>query len=108
MATINSLITDNGTPYARIYNEGGTISQNIPITPKMRKFYWAKFFEAGGGKSKEKGQDVPEEAKFWRGMALTKKTSISRKVPVLPHRSSASSSLIHSVYTRCFSIFSLT
>jgi phage gpG-like protein len=63
----------NDTPYARIHNEGGTISQNIPIAPKMRKFAWAKFFEANGGKSKGKGQDVPEAARFWRGMALTKK-----------------------------------
>jgi hypothetical protein len=48
----------------------------------MRKFAWAKFFETGGGKSKEKGQDVPEAAKFWRGMALTKKTSISRTITI--------------------------
>jgi phage gpG-like protein len=72
----------NDTPYARIHNEGGTVSQNITITPKFRKFAWAKFFEAGGGKSKEKGQDIPEAAKMWRGLALTKKTSIARTITI--------------------------
>jgi phage gpG-like protein len=72
----------NDTPYARIHNEGGTVSQTITITPKLRKFAWAKFFEAGGGKGKGKGQDIPEEAKVWRGLALTKKTSISRTITI--------------------------
>jgi phage gpG-like protein len=69
----------NDVPYARIHNEGGSISQNIPITPGMRKFAWAKFFEASAGK---KGKEVPEAAKMWRGLALTKKTTLSRTVHI--------------------------
>jgi phage gpG-like protein len=75
----NKVTIINDTPYARIHNEGGDISQNIPVTAKMRKFAWAKFFEAGGGK---KGEETPEEAKVWRALALTKKTSISRTIHI--------------------------
>jgi hypothetical protein len=56
----NQVTIINDTLYARIHNEGGDISQNITITAKMRKFAWAKFFEAGGGK---KGKETPEAAK---------------------------------------------
>lgn len=42
-------------PYAQIHNEGG----QIPITPKMRRFFWAKFKETG--------------KEHWKNMALTKK-----------------------------------
>lgn len=45
--------------YAAIHNTGG----KIPITPKMRRFFWAKYKET---------QDT-----FWRNMALTKKTHIN-------------------------------
>lgn len=44
--------------HARIHNEGGKIA----ITPKMRRFFWAKFKET--------------EKEFWKNMALTKKTHI--------------------------------
>jgi phage gpG-like protein len=80
----NQVTIINDTPYARIHNEGGDISQNITITAKMRKFAWAKFFEAGG-KKKEKGKEEPEQpeaAKIWRALALTKKTSISRTIHI--------------------------
>lgn len=46
----------NHNHYAKIHNEGG----KIPITPKMRRFFWAKH--------KETKQD------YWKFLALTKKT----------------------------------
>ena len=42
--------------YARIHNEGG----KIPITPKMRRYFWAMH--------KKTGND------YYKGLALTKKT----------------------------------
>lgn len=48
----------NHNHYAKIHNEGG----KIPITPKMRRFFWAKF--------KETGKD------YWKWLALTKKSFI--------------------------------
>ena len=44
--------------YAEIHNTGG----KIPITPKMRRFFWAKYYET--------------ENEFWKNMALTPKTEI--------------------------------
>lgn len=53
--------------YSRIHNEGGTIVQ--PVTPKMRKFAWAKYYESN------------KTAEGWKGMALTKKTSLTIVIP---------------------------
>lgn len=67
----------NPVPYARIHNEGGTISSNPTITPKMRKYAWAMYYKtAGRGKKKLKPGDTPEEAKKWLALALTKKTKL--------------------------------
>lgn len=44
-----------GTNYAQIHNAGG----RIPVTPKMRKFFWAKYYET--------------KKEVWRNMALNKK-----------------------------------
>ncbi|MDY3352311.1 phage virion morphogenesis protein [Riemerella anatipestifer] len=44
--------------YAEIHNTGG----KILITPKMRRFFWAKF--------KETGRD------YWKFLAITKKTHL--------------------------------
>lgn len=67
-------------PYSRIHNEGG----NIPITDKMRKWAWAKYYETSteGTKtlktktytswSPEKSQEV----NFYKGLALTKKKQL--------------------------------
>lgn len=61
-------------PYSRIHNEGGTIETHPTVTPRMRRFAWAKFFEAGGGG--KKGADVPAEAVRWKKLALTRKAKL--------------------------------
>jgi len=61
-------------PYSRIHNEGGEISQNINITPKMRKFAWAMHYQETGGDKKADSK--------WKGMALTKKQTISRTIRI--------------------------
>ncbi len=39
----HSVIFTSSEPYAAIHNYGGTIT----VTPKMKKFFWAKFKETG-------------------------------------------------------------
>jgi phage gpG-like protein len=51
--------------HADIHNNGGTIK--ITITKKARKYFWFMFKATGVG--------------MWKGLALTKKTSISIKIP---------------------------
>ncbi|GIZ15291.1 phage virion morphogenesis protein [Capnocytophaga catalasegens] len=39
----NSVIFTSNMPYAALHNEGGVIK----VTQKMKKFFWAKYIEAG-------------------------------------------------------------
>ncbi len=54
-------------PYSQIHNEGGEVNNAITITPEMRKFAWAKHYEATGGTGNSK----------WKSLALTKKETIN-------------------------------
>lgn len=73
----------NTVPYAGYHNEGATNK----VTPKMKKFFWAKYYETTGIKkddSKEnrrrKRMKAPAEAGFWQAMAL-KKVGKTIKLP---------------------------
>lgn len=73
-------IVDN-VDYASIHNEGGTINSNPTVTPKMRKFAWAQYYAAGGGK---KGAAMPnDDAERWKRLALTKKKKLKIKITML-------------------------
>lgn len=74
----------NPVQYAAAHQFGETVT--VPITPKMRRFAWAKHYEAGGGgdSDTEGEENTNTEASFWKGMALTKKTSLSIKLPARP------------------------
>lgn len=72
----------NSTPYAGIHNEGGTINTHPTVTPKMRKYAWAQYYKAGGGKEKT----VPDDAQFWKRLALTKKTKLNIRVRIPQRR----------------------
>lgn len=63
--------------YAPIHNEGGVTHPTV--TPKMRKFAWAKYFAAGGKTGK--GENVPPEALKWKKLALTKKKKLNIRIP---------------------------
>ena len=71
----------NELVYAPIHNEGG----EIPVTDRMRRFAWHKFYEASGrdakaakgNKKKSADGSLSPEARFWKGMALTKKKTIT-------------------------------
>ncbi len=71
-------------PYAAIHNEGGTINTHPTVTPKMRRFAWAKAYSIAGVK-KGKGKlpkELPPEAAKWRALALTKKSSLNIKADI--------------------------
>ena len=73
----------NPVPYARIHNEGGTIHSHPTITPKMRKMAWAKTYSiAGVSKGGKLPKDLPEEARKWRALALTKKEKLNIKIKI--------------------------
>lgn len=75
----------NDIIYAPAHNWGGTLHPTV--TPKMRRFAWAKYYQAGGGakkgaEGKEKGKtDDPPEAIQWKKLALTKKKKLRIKMP---------------------------
>lgn len=71
--------------YAAIHNEGGTVITHPRITPKLRRFAWAKYYEAGGGKSGSKGKETGDAA-MWKAMALTKKTTLTVKSKIPQRR----------------------
>ena len=53
-------------PYAAIHNDGG----DIVVTPRMKRFFWAKYRETNGGSWKRNAKN--EEAEFWKSLALKK------------------------------------
>lgn len=63
---------DDAVKYAQIHNDGG----EIPVTPKMRRFFWAMYYKTGGKNKRTKSGELPQ---FWLRMALTKSDTI--KIP---------------------------
>lgn len=71
----NSVTWTSSEPYADIHNRGGTIT----ITAKMRRFFWAKYYELGGkirynkkGGMSKASIRVSKEAEYYRALALKK------------------------------------
>ncbi len=68
----------NHNHYAGIHNTGG----KIPITPKMRRFFWAKYLELSGIKKpmstieRKKREEAIPDCLFWKALALTQKDCI--------------------------------
>jgi phage gpG-like protein len=82
----NSVSWRSDAPYASLHNNGG----KIPITPKMRSFFWAMYYKNAGkmttlksGKASKSKRNVAlsTEAQFYKNMALTKKDAF-----VVPQR----------------------
>lgn len=73
-------------PYSKMHNDGGEIT----ITPKMRRFFWAKYYEVmGKAKSKDgltsslkKAQRLKPEATMWRNLAMKRGKTL--KIPPRP------------------------
>ena len=72
----NAIVFTSSTPYSAIHNEGG----EIEVTKKMKKFFWAKAYEAqgktftkSGKRSKSKSAEKwNKQAQIYRGLALKK------------------------------------
>ena len=75
----------NDLIYAPVHNWGGTLHPTV--TPRMRKFAWAKYYQSGGGQknategTKSAKNEEPAEALKWKKLALTKKEKLDVKVP---------------------------
>lgn len=70
-----SVVFTSSEPYAAIHNDGGSIT----VTPKMRRFFWAKYYEVAGKVRYRKSGGISKasmrhsaEAEAWRAMALMK------------------------------------
>lgn len=75
---------DPAIRYAEIQNNGG----EIPITNKMRRFFWAMYYKANGkmeydgnkmAKNTQRNIAAASEAEFWKNLALTKKRTLTIK-----------------------------
>ena len=74
------VLVKNDLPYASIHNEGGQVNAHPTVTPKMKKFAWAKYYEAlnvSKGTKVPKNITIPEDAARWRRLALTKKPKLN-------------------------------
>lgn len=77
----------NDVVYAAIHNEGGTVHPKI--TPKMRRFAWAKYYELKGrqkgaqNRTSQSAGNQPDsgEAEKWKRLALTKKETLTINIP---------------------------
>lgn len=69
----SSIVISANSPYAAIHQFGGTVRPTIPINSRMRKFFWAKFYETGQAN--------------WKALALTKKKELKPviQIPVRPY-----------------------
>lgn len=71
---VNTVIFSSSLPYAAIHNEGGTIT----VTGRMKKFFWAKYYELSGKvkvnardrKISKRSMVYSEEAEYYKSLAL--------------------------------------
>ena len=69
---------EDPVPYAAIHNDGGDITTHPTVTKRMRKHAWKMVYSIAGVKKGDKLPKVlPAEAEKWKGLALTKKKSIT-------------------------------
>lgn len=73
-----NIVFTNSKPYAQIHNEGGTIT----VTAKMKKFFWAMYYQAANkviysvkdkaARKTKKNDQLSLEANYWKSLALMK------------------------------------
>ena len=74
---------ENPVPYAAIHNDGGDITTHPTVSPKMRRFAWHMAYSLAGVKGKGTlPKELPEEARLWKCLALTKKDKITVKAHI--------------------------
>ena len=69
----SSVVVSANSPYAAIHQFGGTLKPTIQISIKIRKFFWARFYETG--------------QENWKALALTKKNELKPviRIPARPY-----------------------
>ena len=81
----NSVVFTSSEPYAAIHNEGG----EIVVTEKMKRFFWAKYYElsskvrtnkSGKKSASAASQRSSAQAEYYKGLALMK-TGAKIKIP---------------------------
>lgn len=81
--TETSITFASTLPYAGIHNEGG----DIVVTRRMKRFFWAKYYEVTGGIAKRsnghlrqtaRNRTLSDKAEFWKHMALMREGSTIR------------------------------
>ena len=67
------LVKGSKVPYAATHEYGGQMNHTVPVTDKMRGFFWFRHYQTGRDK--------------WKAMALTKKDQfkITGKIPARPY-----------------------
>lgn len=79
------IVVESDTEYSEIHNDGGSIT----VTPRMKRFFWARYYELSGKIKKTKAGKVSNsrsnvqasaKAEFCRRMALMKVGSVI-KIP---------------------------
>lgn len=77
VSTDDSITFLSDLPYAGIHNEGG----EIKVTPRMKRFFWHKYYEATGAFGRKKNGQLRNDkrnlrlgtaAEFWQCLALMK------------------------------------
>ena len=80
--SVNVGIRASEIPYAEIHQQGG----KIPVTDKMRKFFWAKYYQHASSAGRARGKrsiSSSGEANFWKAMAL-KQSGSTITIPARP------------------------
>ncbi len=75
IVTGSSISFYNSQPHAALHNEGGSIT----VTAAMKKFFWAKYYQAAGKVKQKKTGGITKaseqhnaDADYWKSMALMK------------------------------------
>jgi phage gpG-like protein len=79
---VNVGIRASEIPYAELHQQGG----KVPVTDKMRKFFWAQYYQhtSSAGRSREKRSvSRSGDANFWKAMAL-KRSGSTITIPARP------------------------
>ena len=80
---VGEVTIENPLPYAAIHNDGGDITTHPTVSPKMRRFAWHMAYSLAGIKGKGSlPKELPEEARLWKCLALTKKSKITIKARI--------------------------
>lgn len=72
--SVNVGIRASEIPYAEVHQQGG----RIPVTDKMRRFFWAQYYQHASSAGRSRGKrsiSSSGEANFWKAMALKKANS---------------------------------